>query len=256
MRSRSACSAAALVLLLAGCGGDDGGSAATTVRETVTQTATSSVPEEAPAVVKLYFLQDGEVWPEQREIVTGAAIATRTTEELLEGAESGLTSAIPRETSLRSLSIDGGVASIELTPPVTDRRAQAQIAYTLTQFPTVKRVSFDGAAPVGRAAFEEETPAILVDSPLGGEDVEPGFEAAGTANTFEANFQYELRDAAGAILHEDFVTATSGSGTRGTFSFTVQYEPGSAERGRLVVFEISAEDGSRTNERTIPLQLR
>jgi len=253
MRSKLVLSALAGLLLVAGCGGGDD-TTTVTVRETVTETAASSVPSEAPTLVALYFLQDEKVWPEQRGLITGPAIATNTVHQLFEGTESELTSAIPPETRLRSLAIEDGVASIELDPAVTDRKALAQLTYTLTQFDSVKRVSFNGDRPVGRGAFEEETPAILVESPLSGEEVESGFEATGTANTFEATFQYELRDADDKILKKDFVTATSGSGTRGTFRFTVPYE-GSGP-GRLVVFEISAEDGSRTNERSIPLSLR
>jgi germination protein M len=253
MRSKLVLSALFGLLLAAGCGGDDT-TTTVTVRETVTETAASSVPTEAPTRVALYFLQDGKVWPEQRGLVTGPAIATNTVHQLFEGTESELTSAIPPETRLRSLAIEDGVASIELDPAVMDRKALAQLTYTLTQFDSIKRVSFNGDRPVGRGAFEEETPAILVESPLSGEEVESGFEATGTANTFEATFQYELRDADDKILKKNFVTATSGSGTRGTFRFTVPYE-GSGP-GRLVVFEVSAEDGSRTNERSIPLSLR
>ncbi len=254
MLSRPVLSAFAALLLAAGCGGDD--TTTVTVRETVTETASSSVPSEAPALVSLYFLQDEKVWPEQRGIITGPAIATNTVHQLFEGTETELTTAIPPETRLRSLAIDGGVASIDLDPELTDRRALAQLVYTLTQFDSVKRVSFNGDPPVGRGAFEEETPAILVESPLSGEEVEPGFEVTGTANTFEATFQYELHDAADKVVKEDFVTATSGSGTRGTFSFIVPYKLSSPQAGRLVVFEISAEDGSRTNERATPLALR
>jgi germination protein M len=90
---------------------------------------------------------------------------------------------------------------------------------------------------------------------LPGEAVESGFEVTGTANTFEATFNYELKDDAGRVLTEDFVTATSGSGTRGTFRFTVEYELDEPVDGTLVVFELSAEDGSRINEHEIPLQL-
>jgi germination protein M len=143
-----------------------------------------------------------------------------------------------------------------LDPALTDPKALAQLTYTLTQFDSVQRVSFNGDRPVGRGAFEEETPAILVESPLSGEAVESGFEATGTANTFEATFEYELRDVNDKILKKDFVTATSGSGTRGTFRFTVPYEAPGPQAGRLVVFEISAEDGSRKNERSTPLALR
>jgi germination protein M len=244
----------ALLLLAAGCGGDD--TTTVTVRETVTETAASSVPSEAPALVAIYFLQDGKVWPEQRGLTTGPAIATNTVHQLFEGTESKLTSAIPPETRLRSLAIKSGVASIVLDPALTNPKALAQLTYTLTQFDSVQRVSFNGDRPVGRGAFEEETPAILVESPLSGEAVESGFEATGTANTFEATFEYELRDVNDKILKKDFVTATSGSGTRGTFRFTVPYEAPGPQAGRLVVFEISAEDGSRKNERSTPLALR
>lgn len=254
MRSRSVLSAVLLALALAGCG--DGETETVTVRETVTETAASSVPSEAPAIVSLYFLDDGKVWPERRGITTGPAIATTTIHQLFEGTESELTTAIPPETRLQGLTIEGEIASVELEPEVTDRRALAQVTYTLTQFDTVERVSFNGAAPVGRAAFEEQTPAVLVESPVTGEEVEPGFEVSGTANTFEATFQYELLDAADKILRKDFVTATSGSGTRGSFRFTVPYQVSAPQAGRLVVFEISAEDGSRTNERSVALALR
>jgi hypothetical protein len=37
----------------------------------------------------------------------------------------------------------------------------------------------------------------------------------GTANTFEANFQYELTDTDGRIVDQNFVTATSGTGPAG-----------------------------------------
>jgi hypothetical protein len=254
MRSHGALSLLAVLAVLSGCAGDE--TTTVTVRETVTETATSSVPSEAPVLLTLYFLRDGNVAPEQRGFVSRPTIATVTVHQLLEGPQGDLTTAIPPETRLRRLTIAEGVASIELNPSVTNRQALAQVVYTLTQFPTIKRVSVNGARAVGRGAFEQQTPAILVESPLPGEEVEPGFEAHGTANTFEATFQYELRDAANKVLAKDFVTATSGSGTRGTFRFTVPYEVASRQAGRLVVFEISAADGSRTNESSIPLTLR
>jgi germination protein M len=253
MPFRGALSVLAVGLLAVGCGGDE--TTTVTVRETVTETATSSVPGNAPAVVALYFLEGGKVAPEQRGIVSRPDIATTANHPLFAAPESYLTRATPPETRLRSLGTAAGVASIELSPPLTDPQARAQIVYTLTRFDTVRRVSFNGGPPLGRGAFEEQTPAILVESPLPGEEVESGFEVSGTANTFEANFQYELRGADDGILRKHFVTATSGSGTRGTFSFTVAYEVPSPHAGRLVVFEISAEDGSRINESEIPLQL-
>jgi len=255
MRFAATLSLLAGLLVLAGCMGD-GETKTVTVRETVTETSASgTVPSEEPALVTLYFLRDGKVAPEVRGVVSRPDIAAVTIHQLFEGTESDLTTAISPETRLRRLTIDGGVATIELTP-LTNRKALAQITYTLTQFETVKRVSFNGQRPVGRAAFEQQTPAIFVESPLPDEEVEPGFEASGTANTFEATFQYELRDADDKILTKDFETATSGTGTRGTFRFTVPYEVEAPQDGRLVVFEESAADGSRINEISIPLRLR
>jgi len=79
--------------------------------------------------------------------------------------------------------------------------------------------------------------------------------ARGTANTFEANFQYELVGPAGKVVDENFVTATSGTGTRGTFDFTTKRYTGQVGEGTLLVFELSAKDGSRINEVRIPVQL-
>jgi hypothetical protein len=269
MRFRSVLSVVLLSLVLGGClhsDDDDNGTNTATVRETVTETtSTATVPDEAQTALTLFFLSDGKVAPVARSVVTGPQVGRAALTELLKGllAEdraAGLHTAIPAGTELARLAIDDSFATVELSRTVPPR-AQAQIVYTLTQFPTVTRVLFvaDGGPqgpPRGRGAYETQTPAILVLSPLPGEEVESGFEVTGTANTFEATFQYELRDSGDEVLAEDFVTATSGSGTRGTFRFTVRYDVPSAPFGRLVVFEISAADGSRTNERSIPLQLR
>jgi germination protein M len=264
MRSRTALSAI-VVLLLAGCGDDDGETVTTTVRETVTETAGGSETVDTPVDVTLFFLRDGKVEALGTKVIPeGARVAAATIESLLKGppvsGEDVPETAIPEETELGGVTIEGGVARVELSRTL-DREAQAQVVYTLTQFPTVERVQLlaEGepqGGPRGRAAYEEQTPAILVLSPLPGEEVESGFEVTGPANTFEANFQYELLDRDGNVVTKDFVTATSGSGTRGTFEFTVRYTVPETQYGTLVVYETSAEDGSRTNERRVSLALR
>lgn len=257
MRFRVVLSLIAVSLIAGGCLHDDE-TTTVTVRETVTETGAGTVPNEAPAVLKVYFLRDGKVAPASRAVVTGSQPGAAALGELFKGptTEEGLVTAIPAGTELKSLTIDGGVASVQLSEQLTQDDAVAQIVYTLTQFPTVTRVDVGADAPVGRADFENETPAILVESPVPAEEVEPGFEVSGTANTFEATFEYELKDAAGKVLKKDFVTATSGSGTRGTFEFTVPYEVAQAQEGTLTVFEVSAANGSRTHESSIPLRLR
>lgn len=210
-------------------------------------------------MVTLYFLREAKVTPMPRDVDSGPAVGTAAVRELLEGPsadDENVETAIPSGIELESLSITGGVASVELSEQLTDDAAQAQLVYTLTQFRSVKRVDLGADAPVGRRAFEEQTPAILVESPLPDESVGSGFQVTGTANTFEATFNYELKDASGEVLSKNFVTATSGSGTRGTFKITVPYELDESQDGTLVVFELSAEDGSRTHESEIPLHLR
>jgi len=113
-----------------------------------------------------------------------------------------------------------------------------------------------GEPPVSSMPVENLTPAILVESPLYFEEVGNPVRATGTANTFEATLQYELTDTDGRIVDDGFVTATSGSGTRGTFDFTTkEYEIPFDGVGALFVFELSAKDGSRINLREIPVRM-
>jgi germination protein M len=250
MRSLAALSVVS-ALLFVGCMSDE---------DTAMTTRPATTSRTGLTFLTLFFLRDGKVAPVQREVTSTLQVAGAALAELLDGptpdeTAAGLRTAIPDGTERETTSIEGGVIKVGLSPAVTDRAAQAQLVYTLTQFPTVKRVALASQPPRGRQAFEAQTPAILVESPLPGEAVEPDFEVTGTANTFEATFNYELKDDTGRVLSKDFVTATSGSGTRGTFSFEVPYELDEPTDGKLVVFELSAEDGSRINEQEIPLQL-
>ncbi len=106
-----------------------------------------------------------------------------------------------------------------------------------------------------RADFENETPAILVETPRPEARIASPLVLSGTANTFEATFEYELIDSAGQIVSKHFATATSGSGTRGTFHLTIPFSGAVAGAGKLVVYESSAKDGSRIHVVEIPLQL-
>jgi germination protein M len=249
-----------LVALLAGCGseGEDGApQAGPTGTGPVETMPTATVPEAAPAIVAVYFLRDGQVGLARRSVVTGPQVGTAALKELLKGPTAsertaGLSSAIPAGTMLERLEIEDGVARVELSSPL-DEPAIAQVVYTLTVFPTVRRVQLEGEQHL-RTDFEEHTPAVLVESPAPGEDVTSPLHITGTANTFEATFQVEVLGADRRVLGKRFVTATSGSGTRGTFDANVTFTatPGPAT---LVVFELSAEDGSRINEVEIPLQI-
>jgi hypothetical protein len=238
---------------LAACGGDDE-TTTTFDTDTTFTTTTTTTPEETTAL-RVYFLLDGKVQPVAREVPKTQAVATAALGELGEGptaaeGELGLTSEVGSDLDA-SVGIEGDVAFVEGQVP---EAGLAQVVYTLTQFPTVRVVDVDGKRYT-RRSMEDYTPAILVESPLAFETVSNPIRATGTANTFEANFNYELVDPAGKVVDENFVTATSGTGTRGTFDFTTKPYTGEPGQGALVVLEFSAKDGSRINEVRIPLQL-
>ena len=242
---------AAAALLLAGCGGDE--------EATPTDTDTATVPAETTEL-RVYWLRDGKLWPALREIDQTTAIAQAALDELLagptaqEGAELELTTAIPEDTEGVVASVEDGVATVELSTDLTDEPL-AQVVYTLTQFVTVESVDIQGNT-LTRADFEDFTPAVLVESPLSFETVASPLRVTGTANTFEATFNYELTDTDGLIVDENFVTATSGTGTRGTFDFTTAaFTVPFDGVGSLIVFELSAKDGSRINLVEIPLRM-
>ena len=250
----------ALVLGLAACGGENGSTSATETTTTFdTDTTIDDRRRRTPETTKLrvYFLLNGKVQPVAREVPKTQAVAQAALDELAAG-----TSASEGDlgTDLRCVIRRFGRHDRERRRDARTEKTRrsrtglAQIVYTLTQFPTVKHVEIDGKRYT-RADFEDETPAILVESPLAFETVSNPIHATGTANTFEATFNYEVVDPAGKVVDKNFVTATSGTGTRGTFDFTTKPYTGKAGEGALVVFEFSAKDGSRTKEVRIPVQL-
>jgi hypothetical protein len=222
----------ALAVLAAGCGN------AKTVTVTTTETVTSTVTQTTAqkTTVRVYFLRGGKVAPVARELLSAQQADLLDT--LMKGP-----SAEERQLGFRT-----ALTEAQGINPGS-RAGQAQIVYTLSQFAPTKPVK--GGT---RADFEDVTPAILVESPLPFQAVSAPLRVTGTANTFEATFEYELQDPAGKVLSHHFVTATSGSGTRGTFDFTIPFEAPSG-LGKLVVYESSAADGSRIHIVEIPLTL-
>jgi germination protein M len=210
-----------------------------------TTTTTTTTTTDRQLQLELFFLAaDGKLVAESRGVQQTQAPGGAALRELT-APQAGTTTHVPDGLQL---TIAGGKAHV--TGAALDDSALAQVVYTLTSFSTVQSV--DGET---RADVEDFVPAILVEHPAAGEAVTSPLHVTGTANTFEATFNYRLEDANGKVLAKDFVTATSGSGTRGTFEFTVPFSVDSAQNGTLAVFELSAEDGSVIHERDIPLRL-
>jgi immunoglobulin-like protein involved in spore germination/sporulation and spore germination protein len=251
---------------VAGCGG--GGSAAETTTSTVTAATTTAPPTTtaptttatATTSVRVYFLRDGKVAAARRIVpetraVGGAALAALAAGPSVAERAAGLTSEVPVHTTFRDLRIHAGVATV--TPPSDLSSAgQAQVVYTLAQFPTVRAVELDGRR-LTRADLEDETPAILIESPVVGDVISSPVRIYGTANTFEATFLVELLlNAAGQRAFRQVVTATSGSGTRGTFDVSIPFALSASGPGTLVAYEESAENGQPIHRIEIPVTIR
>jgi hypothetical protein len=233
--------------------------------------------------ISVYFTRGEKIAAAHRTIPRTKEVGAAAMRALLAGPnarerdEGGLGSVIPGGTAFLGLNIKDKVATVDLSKEFASGGGTlsmtlrlAQVVYTLTQFPTVERVSFmlDGEPvesiggeglivdpPVGRKDYEYATPAIMVETPCVGDDVSSPMRVAGTANVFEATFQINVVDADGLIIAEKTVTASSGTGQRGTFDVTVPYDIDRGQRGSLIVFEYSAKDGSQTNVVEIPLDL-
>ncbi len=210
----------------------------------------------------MYFLRNGFVQPVARSVLqtpTGvpdalAALYGGPTRE--EQGELGLSTQVPVDSSYLRIAFSGepGIGLVAFHLPHTTRPELAQLVYTLSQFPVSRKLRINGKTYT-RADFEDETPAILVESPLPFATVHSPLRVTGTANTFEATFQYEMKDETGKLLAHHFVTATSGNGVRGRYDVSVPFAVAHPTRVTLTVYEVSAENGRRINSVDIPLTL-
>jgi germination protein M len=243
---------------------------------------TSASPTSSTSLqLSVYFISGGKIAAGHRTVPKTKAVATAAVNQLLDGptdaeVSAGFTTALPPGASVRSIRVTNGIARVSLdaeilqlgqSNPEAEMAALAQLTFTLTQFPTVTGVEFwsgdariahvdgndaDFTKPVGRADLEGLAPAILVESPCVGDSIGSPLVVSGSADTFEATFKIELLDGSGKTLARQTVTATSGSGTRGTFQTSITFTT-STGTGTLVAYELSQETGSRIHEVRVPL---
>ena len=197
---------AALVLtaavLIAACGGSTGGGqsattppptqgAASTAPSTASSPAASASPSAAATTtLRLYFLRDGKLGAAQRQVPHTLAVAPAAVTALLAGPTAaeqtaGLSTSLANGITLDSIAIRDGVAHVDLSAgpgaaqagtSLATQPAPAQIVYTLTQFPGVKKVAISvgadsnavselnggASSPLARSDFHLE-PGIFVE---------------------------------------------------------------------------------------------
>ena len=264
----------------------------------------SGSPTGSPAAtttVRAYFRLDGAVdtqtgstptWlvPVLREVPRTTAVGTAALQQLIAGpnateraAKPAITTLIPTGTRLLGLTVDQGVATVDLSQEFVGSGgwsssngsrsrispyisgAVSQVVYTLTQFPTVTGVTFriDGTPesvwsidrPVTRRDFASNLPAIWVDRPAWGGVLGNPARIVGLADVFEAQFRVAIVGSTGLVLADKPVTASCGTGCLGTFDVTVPYSTTTDQLGTLRVYDLSEQDGSRQDVVDYPVWL-
>jgi germination protein M len=263
--------------------GSPAGSPGATAKPTASQTT-------APVktmVVRAYYVLDGKpgveglvptlrVGPETTGVARAAMEALLDSDPITEDYASVAT-AIPSGTQLRGLSIKNGIATVDLSRDFESGGGSAsmfyrlgQVTYTLTQFSTVRAVLFqvegrtvttfgsEGIVlegPQARTDFEDQLPEIFMDRPAFGAAIGNPARVTGNANVFEATLRLAILDGSGKTLVDEMVTATCGTGCRGTFDVTLDYDVSRAQWGTVRAYYGSAMDGSPQGIRDYPVWL-
>ncbi|HEX2296159.1 MAG TPA: GerMN domain-containing protein [Actinomycetota bacterium] len=289
-RSSSLLVAIGVVLALFGaaCSDDDEPTAASAAPSEAPAEPSPSAPPPSPTQAPV--VQPVRLWLTLEEFtgltvrqaeVTPPRFATAAVTELLKGPNQSETSngwgtAIPAGSELLGIGLSNGVATVDLSGEfesgggsLSARMRLAQLVYTLTEFRTIQSValeiegepvttfSSEGIAidgPMTREDFEDLVAPIIVETPIAGQRVTSPVRVSGNANVFEANVSIEILvgDETAAAT---FVTATCGTGCRGTYSKNVRFQVPEEVEAVIRVFEASAQDGSPLHVVSVPVTL-
>jgi germination protein M len=256
----------------------------TVLEDTTTTTAvvtTSTTVGDDTTTIKVYFSRNEKICAATRIIPKTQQVGAAAMRALIQGPtageqKAGMVSNLPDGTTFLGLDVANGVATVDLSKEYESGGGSlsmfmrlAEVVFTLTQFPTVEGVNFklDGEPidvlggegiiidhPMSRTDFEDQSPAILVESPTVLETVRSPVRVTGTANVFEAVFHVQIIDSGGIEILDQVVQATSGTGTRGTFDVTLKFSPDfEAGLGSLIVYYDSPKDGSKVVVDDIPV---
>jgi germination protein M len=265
-----------------------GGATSTPAPTGSAQPSATVLPEGTTTVRAYFFLgsftHPAGLAPVLREIPKTQAVASAAMAALIAGPNDrematspAMYTTIPDGTRLLGLTIANGVATVNLSREFESGGGSAsvlgrlaQVVYTLTQFPTVQKVTFelDGQAvttfsgegvvldhPVGRADYTDQLPAIFLDRPAWGAALGNTARLAGLTDVFEATFRYTVLDGAGTQLVDNQAMASCGSGCWGTFDLVLQYQVATPQWGTLRVYDRSAKDGTPVDVTEYPVWL-
>ncbi|MDO3704461.1 Gmad2 immunoglobulin-like domain-containing protein [Micromonospora sp. C28SCA-DRY-2] len=239
----------------------DTGSPPATPATRTASPSTGATPRPQNLTMELWYVRDGRITPTRRTRPATLATSRLALTELAAGpttaeAATGMSTLLPAGVEVTRIA--DGVATLPPLPAgaaATRRLREAQVVYTLTQFPSVRRVRFGTGDPVDRATYADLLPAIVVTGPVVGQRVTSPVTVTGTADVFEATVSVRILDAAGRELATTFTTATCGTGCRGDYRVGVRYRLAREQVGTVEVYEVSPADGSRTKVVAVPVTL-
>jgi hypothetical protein len=230
--------------------------------------------------VPIYLVRGEKVGAATRD-VRGADPLKTVVADLLAGPTAteraaGLGTAIPTGTTVRSVSVAGKVATVDLTGQFITGGGSlsmllrtAQVVFTLTGLPGIDRVAFSidgnhvitiGAEGVmvdpnvGRVDFADFEPQVLVDTPAPGDLVTSPLWITGAINSFEGVATFDLYTAGGRLLAH-----TIGMGEMGQwrpFSTPLAFQAAGETTGTLVARPTQGKEGIPPADAVIPVRFR
>lgn len=232
----------------------------------------------------MYWLRDTGIAVGGRD-VDMSSLPDSVMDALLAGlntleTEMRMSSAIPAGTEILGLTIEDGVATVDVSSEFEttgmgttgEIGLVSQVVFTLTQFPAVDSVDIliegearDAILSHGLEAtdltregfYDAVAPAIVVESPYPGQLVTSPLTVTGFSRTFEATVVYDtVIPPSGDIVDSGFTTAVQPEVNQfGPFEFTTEFETDVAGFGAVIVFEESAQDGSQINIYEVPVMM-
>lgn len=235
--------------------------------------------------VAVYYLKttntESYLVREVHQVEKTTEVAKAALNELIAGnpVTPGAARVLPTETKILGIKIDQGLATVDFSADVLKANVGASgealgiasIVNTLTEFPSIQKVSFtvDGQVakamdwwghvglseqPFKRDLSNVNEPAIWVTSPVSGQIIASPVEISGSARVFEATVSFRIKDEQGNVLAQGFANASQGAPERGDFKGQLAFKPAGPGKGQIEVFEVSMKDGSDRNKVIIPVE--
>lgn len=137
---------------------------------------------------------------------------------------------------------------------LTWMNADASVLFTVEDEP-VEAFGSEGLGltdAVERDSFLDHLHVINLTAPLARQE-DGTYLVEGIANVFEATVVIAVVDGDGEVVHEEFVTATCGTGCWGEFSTSIDADLIVPGESSVRVFTYSAEDGAPVDVVTVPI---